>query len=82
MNIQPKPADVTITFRPQDYFLKKSDHEWQGEYMLVSRIDMSDKGKDDQEGSPVLYLFKEDAEVFRKAGFSETKIQCSLHNEE
>lgn len=71
MKISKLPTPVSITFAPKDYWLKKSDVEWNGEYMLCHRIDMSYKGKDDQEGMPVLYLSEKEAELFREAGFSE-----------
>ena len=71
MNIKTLTSPVSIIFAPKDYFLKKSDQEWNGEYMLVHRIDMSYAGKDDQEGTPVLYMSEKEAELFRKAGFDE-----------
>ena len=64
-------ADVSAVFSPNDCWLKKSDDEYKGEYMLCHRIDMSYCGKSDQEGSPVLYLSDEEAQVFREAGFDE-----------
>ena len=71
MNLEKQPTAVTITFSPQDYWLKKSNDDWCGDYMLSHRIDMSYKGKYDQEGSPCLYLSEAQAKVFREAGFSE-----------
>ena len=71
MEIRTQPTSVSITFAPKDYWLKKSDVDWNGTHMLVNRIDMSYAGKDDQEGMPVLYLSEKEAETFRKAGFSE-----------
>ena len=73
MNLTRKPTSVLIEFSPTDYWLRKNekDPEWMGEYMLTHRIDMSYKGKDPQEGSVVLYLTNEQAQVFRDAGFYE-----------
>jgi hypothetical protein len=72
MEIKTQPYSVTVTFSPDKYWLKASDQDWAGTHMLVHRIDMSYKGKDDQEGAPVLYLMNEAAaDVFRQAGFSE-----------
>lgn len=71
MKIHKNPTSVTVEFHPDNYWLRTSDDEFKGEYMLSYRIDMSYKGKDDQEGSPALYLDKSDAQLFRDAGFSE-----------
>lgn len=71
MRIHNEATPVTITFSPSDYWLKKSDHDWCGEYMLVNKIDMDYCGKPPQEGAPTLYLSKEGAEVFKKHGFEE-----------
>lgn len=80
MEIKKQPAAVTITFRPSDYWLRKtesysdftkSDADFLGEYCLTHRIDMSYKGKDDQEGAVALFLDESDANTFREAGFSE-----------
>lgn len=71
MHIYPKPAEVTITFSPNDYWIKESDDPLKGDFMLVVQIDMSYKGKDNQEGCPVLYLNEREVDIFRKAGFGE-----------
>jgi hypothetical protein len=71
MKMFKQPTEVTVTFAPKDYWLKKCDDEFLGDFMLVHRIDMSYKGKDDQEGSPVLYMAEKQAEMFRDAGFGE-----------
>ncbi len=71
MEIRKQPTSVTITFSPANYWLRKSDDEFNGEYMLTYRIDMSYKGKEDQEGGTCLYLTAAQAETFREAGFDE-----------
>lgn len=80
MEIQRNPSKVTIIFSPDRYWLRKTedycgltkeDAEWNGEYCLTHRIDMSYKGKDDQEGSIIMYLDEAQAQHFRDAGFSE-----------
>lgn len=73
MQIQKQPTKITITFDPAEYWLRRNakNPDWQGEYCLTHRIDMSYKGKDDQEGSVVMYLSDEQAKEFRQAGFSE-----------
>jgi hypothetical protein len=71
MKIYSKPTKLTIEFSPEDYWIKVSDEKFNGEYMLVNRIDMSYKGKDDQEGPPALYLSDSGVQMFRNAGFSE-----------
>ena len=74
MNIKPKPAEVTITFGPKDYCLVQSLDESLGEWALHYLIDRSYKGKDPDVGSAVLYMNDKEAEIFRKAGFSEYLI--------
>ncbi len=71
MKINKKPSDVVITFSPREYWLKKSDDESKGDFMLVHRIDMSYAGKDDQEGAPTLYISEQEVKIFRKSGFGE-----------
>lgn len=56
---------IVIELDPSHMWLKKSDDDWKGEYMLCHRIDMSYKGKDDQEGAPIVYLSSSDAEKVR-----------------
>lgn len=60
MILEKQPTNVTITFSPKDYWLRenKNEPEYLGEYCLTQRIDMSYKGKDDQEGGVVMYLSK------------------------
>ena len=73
MHISKKPTSVILEFFPSGYWIRenKNDPEWNGEYALTRRIDMSYKGKDDQEGPMVMFLSKEQAEIFREAGFEE-----------
>lgn len=73
MEIKRLPTDVSITFSPKSYWLRKNskNSDWLGEYALTHRIDMSYKGKDDQEGSVVLYLDARQADAFKEAGFDE-----------
>lgn len=73
MKINRQPSDITISFSPKDYWLRKNEHEpdWLGEYCLTVRIDMSYKGKEDQEGCTVMYLDEKQAQQFRDSGFSE-----------
>ena len=72
MNLTRKPTSVIIEFEPMDYWLRKNEEGIPcEEYMLTHRIDMSYAGKDPQEGSTALFLSKEQAQVFRDAGFDE-----------
>jgi hypothetical protein len=71
MKLEKQPTVVKVTFNPSNYWLRKCDDEFLGDYMLTHRIDMSYKGKNDQEGSVCLYLSEKEAQVFRDAGFSE-----------
>lgn len=78
MKLTKQPSDVTLTFSPKDYFLKKVYGMYDCDYMLVKRIYMSQKGKPDQGGLPVLkgglpvlFITQAEAEVFRSAGFDE-----------
>lgn len=73
MKIQKQPTSITITFSPKDYWLRKNtiDPDWLGEYVLVHRIDMSHKGKSDQEGSIVMFLSEDEVRKFKEAGFVE-----------
>lgn len=56
---------IQINIDPNKVFLKKSDDEFYGGYMLVGRIDMSYKDKGDQEGAPIVYLDDIEAEKVR-----------------
>ena len=71
MKITTLKTPVSIEFHPDQYWLKKSDNEFNGDYMLVYQIDMSYAGKPNQEGAPVLYMTEQQAEIFIKAGFDE-----------
>lgn len=55
MEIHKQPAGVTITFSPEDYWLRENDDnpDFNGKYCLSTRIDMSYAGKPDQEGEKV-----------------------------
>ena len=59
---------IQIDLNPNDYFLKKCEEEsdkWCGEYALVHKLDMDYCGKPPQEGMPVIYLTKQEAEKLR-----------------
>ena len=59
---------LIFEFTPKEYFLVC--HKF-GEWSLNPRIDRSEKGKkDDDCGSPVIFLTEEEAEMAKKAGFS------------
>lgn len=79
MKIISKPADVTITFSPKEYCLMKCKDEMMGDYSLHCLIDRSEKGKGPDLGIEVLYLSNEEADVFKKAGFSEYKSTSSVY---
>jgi len=74
MNISVDNSDtkVTFSFSPKEYFLvQNSDPSWEAKYSLNYRIDRSYKGKDDDLGMHVILLTEEQAEICRKAGFTE-----------
>ena len=73
MFIKKKPTSVEIIFSPEDYWLRqnKLNPDTLGEYCLTRRINMDYSGKQDQEGMVVMYLDKEEAQIFREAGFGE-----------
>ena len=71
MKLEKQPSDVKITFSPDEFFLVKCKENLCGDYALHYRIDRSYKGKDDDIGMERLYLDKEEAKVFRDAGFIE-----------
>jgi len=73
MFIKKKPTSIEITFSPKDYWLRRNTFtpNSMGAFCLTNRIDMSYKGKPDQEGVVVLYLDDEEAQIFREAGFGE-----------
>ena len=53
---------IVIELDPAQYCLQKCDDPFLGDYQLSHRIDMSYKGKAYQEGSPLIYLTKEEAD--------------------
>ncbi len=75
MKIQKEPSDITITLNPKEYWLRKRSNTatefYDSDYVLTQRIDMSYKGKEDQEGGIFMYLSTEEAEKFKEAGFDE-----------
>ena len=73
MKIKKQSTSVTITFHPKEYWLRRNmnNPDWCGDYCLTGRIDMSYKGKDDQEGGVVIYLTENEVQIFKDAGFSE-----------
>jgi len=78
INIDNKNTEVRLAFTPAEYFLVHSkDDRYGGEdaenekvWTLNPRIDRSEKGKDDDVGSPIVYLDRGEAEIFKTAGFS------------
>lgn len=73
MRVQINQTSIMLTLSPKDYWLRenKNDPDWHGTYCLTHRIDMSYKGKEDQEGALVMYLSEEQAQHFKEAGFDE-----------
>ena len=68
MKIDNQNTKAIFGFTPAKYFLvhdKKSD-----EWSLNPRIDRSEKGKDDDIGSPKIFLLENEVEICKKAGFS------------
>lgn len=69
MKLVKQPSEVSITFSPKDYFLCKGNDEHP--YALCYKIDMSYKGKADQQGTNVFYMNEKQAQIFIDAGFVE-----------
>lgn len=75
MKIDNSHTKVIFEFTPAEYFLVKLKKDFYGEeWALCPRIDRSEKGKDDDVGSPVIYLSEREVEECKKAGFSWTEI--------
>lgn len=76
MKIQKHPTSITITLHPKEFFLcrNENDPDFNGEWALIHRIDMSHKGKADQEGGVFMYLCDGSQEVFIDAGFDEIGV--------
>jgi hypothetical protein len=74
IKIENRNTEVQLTFTPAEYFLVHSKDKRYGDdemvWTLNPRIDRSSKGKDDDIGVPIVYLDDEEAETFKKAGFS------------
>ena len=68
MKIDNSYTKVIFEFTPAEYILCYNNAEM--EWTLNPRIDRSEKGKDDDIGSPVLHLTEIEAENCKKAGFS------------
>lgn len=66
MNINTKGVEAVFRFNSHTHILVQADGEW----TINPRIDRSDKGKDDDIGSPVVHLTDQEAEALRKSGFS------------
>lgn len=63
--------DITLVLSPDEYFVRKLDRDFNGDYVLTTRIDMSYCGKPDQEGGYFMYLSDYEAKKFITAGFDE-----------
>ena len=69
MKIDNSQTKLIFEFAPAEYFLVyEKGREW--EWSLNPRIDRSEKGKDDDCGTPIIFLTDEEAERAKKAGFS------------
>ena len=74
IKIKKEPSGVIITFSPNDYCLMKCKGNLLGDYALHYLIDRSEKGKNPDIGIERLYLDKDEAELFKKAGFVEVNL--------
>lgn len=71
IKIDTKP-EVTFIFSAEDYFLVLAER-YKGqpkEWSLNSRIDRSEKGKDDDVADATLYISEEQAQILKDAGFT------------
>lgn len=66
MKINKLNIEVTFTFSPAGYFLVNNKGEWS----LNTRIDRSEKGKDDDVGLPVIFVSEQEAKELFENGFS------------
>jgi hypothetical protein len=74
MQIDRSGVEAAFWFKASEYVLVHDEHrQTHGfELVLCPRIDRSYKGKDDDVGSPVLFLSDEEAEQLKKEGFAWT----------
>ena len=71
LEIDKSKVKAIFTFTPEEYFLVLSRFDGQEkEWALCPRIDRSKKGKDDDIGSPVLFLEKTIVPTLKENGFS------------
>jgi len=78
VSINNDDTQVILRFTPAKYILvyqkdcrfNNTDKVW----TLCPRIDRSEKGKDDDIGIEILFLTDNEAEDFKKAGFSYTEL--------
>ncbi len=78
MEINNDNTEVVFRFRVGSYFLVHGKDDRFGEnggepifsWWLAPRIDRSYKGKDDDEGMPILYLGDAEAEACKTAGMT------------
>ena len=71
MEIDKSQIKISFIFTPAEYFLCKSDDNMLGDYTLNYRIDRSNKGKDDDIGTPRIFLSENEAQICRDNGFLE-----------
>ena len=56
---------IQINLDPKDYFIVKPEDDYDGNFALAHRIDMSYSGKPDQVGTKLIYLTAEEAEKLK-----------------
>ena len=74
MELNKISSKISITFSSDEFCLvnnKSNRPERETIYSLNYLFDRSDKGKDPDIGSPVLFLDEDDAKIFKEAGFLE-----------
>ena len=74
MRIDKSDRKAIFEFTADEYFLVHNLRDAECEWSLNSRIDRSEKGKDDDCGMPVIFLTDEEAEEIKRAGFTWIEI--------
>lgn len=70
MYIDTSGVEAVFRFNSKTHILVRDGANW----TINPRIDRSYKGKDDDIGSPVVFLTQEEAESLQKSGFSYMEI--------
>jgi hypothetical protein len=70
MNIDTSGVEAVFRFSAKEYIMVLSNGQWS----LNPRIDRSYKGKDEDIGSPIVFLTDQEAQALKSSGYLYTEL--------